>query len=160
MNKIYIIFLILILILIFSNKKEKMTNTKKIIQTLYRVAPSNISGAGLIAIADIPKNTKILYNRPIPTGSFYSDKELEELNLNKDFIRLMQDYWCMHNDKTFIPDNPNIINPVNFINHSSNPNIKKIDSHFITLKDIKKGEELLEDYNDICSGNHILFKSN
>lgn len=143
--------------ILFNKKKELFTQNggKKIMVTPYRVAPSKTHGVGLIAIADIPKGTEILKDRQEVSGNYYSKEELKDIN--PEFIKLMSDYWCLSDDKkVFIPNNPHLLSPVNFINHSNNPNIKFNGSHFITLKEIKKGEEIFEDYNEVCDKNHIL----
>ena len=62
----------------------------------------------------------------------------------------------MAGDTNVIPDNPDMLTPVNFLNHSSSPNVKPFKNSYITTKYIKEGEELLEDYNEVCNGNHKL----
>lgn len=141
-----------------NNKITQQGGNIKIKETLYRVAPSKLGGVGLFAIGDIPQNTKILQDRIKPTGKFYSKEELK--NFNSNFVKTMQDYWCLgHNNKTFIPDNPHIISPVNFINHSDKPNVKHMGEYFITLNDIKEGDEILESYHQVCNGKHIMFNN-
>ena len=140
-----------------SKEKFKQVGGSKIKETLYKAAPSPIGGVGLFALGDIPKGTKILQDRIRPTGRFYTKEELKDLN--PKFVRTMQDYWCLGNDgKTFIPDNPHIISPVNFINHSDEPNVEYKGDYFLVVRDIKDGEEILENYHHVCNGKHIMFE--
>ncbi|ADO67451.1 hypothetical protein crov417 [Cafeteria roenbergensis virus] len=136
-------------------KKPNQTGGNKINETLYKVAPSPLEGVGLFALGDIKEGTHILEDRIKPTGNFYNTEELKHLNQN--FVRTMQDYWCLSSDgKTFIPNNPHILSPVNFINHSDNPNVKHMGNYFLVIKNIKEGEEILENYNQVCKGAHIM----
>jgi len=109
---------------------------------LTKIAPSKIQGVGLFALRDIPKGEKLyadimpmVFN--LPYNSF--DK------LYPEIVELLLGQW------------PQIINGSVFayptvrlqayINHSDKPNYDA--EKDLTLKNIKAGEEITEDYRQI-----------
>tara|TARA_B100000073_G_scaffold140366_1_gene115532 strand:- start:1302 stop:2012 length:711 start_codon:yes stop_codon:yes gene_type:complete len=170
-NKLYvnlyftIITVILSIILIgmriyySSNSKEKYQNQHvENLKNLYvKIAPSKIEGVGLFAIKDIPKNTNFIDSN-LAHGVYMSEKELLENDIPQDVIDSLKDYWCLNNNNdVYVPLNPNKISFSYFLNHSENPSVKKINGKWMSLRDIKKGEELLENYQDLCPNRHKLF---
>ena len=137
-------------------KKKYIDLKNNSIKNVYaRIKPSTLGGVGVFAIRDINKDTLLFQNKYVNYGHFYSKNELS--SIDKNVVDMMEDYWCYNNNKkVFIPDNPDILTPANFLNHSSTPNIKPFKNGYISTKFIKKGEELLEDYNEVCNGNHKL----
>lgn len=108
-----------------------------------RLGVSSIHGIGVIAIRDIPKGTE--FNLGI--SGRYSFKE-------KEFRKIMPEIQDLILDRTLYPlysggghmwiKSPNTNQELqSFMNHSSKPNT---DGHK-TLRAIKQGEELTEDYN-------------
>lgn len=105
-----------------------------------KVAPSKIHGLGLFADEDIAKGTVIWkFNEII-------DKKIDPEILNslpetaREFILT---YAYLENGKYILCcDNDQ------YTNHSETPNVDTISdpSKSIAVKDIKKGEEILEDY--------------
>jgi SET domain-containing protein len=71
-------------------------------------------------------------------------------NLHPEVNQIIDDLYVIEKDKTvYIPETgPNGADISFFINHSKKPNVKTIDEGqtFITLRKIKKGEELTIDY--------------
>lgn len=105
-----------------------------------KVAPSYIShGVGLFPIDKIKKDD-IIFNFN------WSDYELFNI---EDFSKKKKDYlyqiWGHYN----IPISP-YFHPVNFLNHSYNPNIKfdDITKNYIAIKDISPTEELSINYKN------------
>lgn len=126
-----------------------MKNKNSKLKTLYIVRNSSIHGKGVYAKRDIPKGTRIIEY----VGRIVSSKEGE---------RIAQEHYEKHkktgggavyifelNKKQDI-DGDVSWNQAKYINYSCEPNCryKIIDNHIwiISLKDIKKGEELSYDY--------------
>lgn len=115
--------------------------------------PSGIHGIGVFAITDIPQNCKTLFS--VNTGGWIpiSFEEVEQLPAHvKDFI---ETYYLYDDENYFIPDHGcKVVDMANYLNHSSTPNIVSVNEgeYFETLREIKKGEELLVDYGKIVAG--------
>ena len=123
----------------------------------FRVKPSEVHGVGLFAIRDIPKDTDIFleYER------YHSDcEELVNVKgdsnlldgINKNIKKLLDDYFIVEKNADGLYYDVSITNTWKafhyyFMNHSDNPNVDGWTG--ITLKDIKDGEELFEDYNSL-----------
>jgi len=122
------------------------------------VGVSKIHGVGLIAIRDIPKETNVRKEPPLVSGFRLKVENLDELHPN--VLKLIYG-WNGHDNVVDIGLTPHDQSHYwKYINHSKDPNIyyKKIkptefmifDEHgMITNKDIKEGEELTINYNDI-----------
>ena len=104
---------------------------------------SKLNGVGVLAIRDIPK------------GTVFSDYNLYDLHLPKlftmtqeEFDKILPEIKKLILDKTVMTKtiaffSPNTTQDLrSWMNHSDTPNV--VD--FTITKDIKKGEELLEDY--------------
>lgn len=113
-----------------------------------RVGKSEVHGIGLFAIRDIPKGAN-------PFKSLLK-KDFVKMNLSElsalpaEVKKMVLDYCAQENGIVYIPSigfNP--IYLLNFINHSSTPNVKPIGdgTAFIAIRRIKKGEELFSDYS-------------
>ncbi len=115
--------------------------------------PSGIHGIGVFAIADIPKGYKTLFSRNTGGWIQVSFEEAEQLPAHaKDFI---ETYYLYDDKNYFIPDHGcKVMDMANYLNHSNTPNIVSVNDgdYFETLRDIKKGEELLVDYGEIVDG--------
>tara|TARA_Y100000389_G_C17349972_1_gene457890 strand:- start:440 stop:967 length:528 start_codon:yes stop_codon:yes gene_type:complete len=126
-----------------------------------RLKPSKIHGIGVFAIEDIKKGEILFTDIDDSDNSYYYiECNLLEQGLSKgqyDYIQSVSDYYesdekCEHE----ISDSPNIIHMTSYLNHSDkNQNVsfdKKIDK-WKCIKDIKKDEELLWNYNETNSEN-------
>jgi len=149
-------------------KRNLINNIKN--ETFCKVGVSNISGVGVIAIRDIPNGTEVFrccneeffgLNKPIKiTGNDLAGAEDSIL----DYINTLM-----------VPSEPNTqplpfrglnsINIIFYLNHSNNPNTEFSDVGddddfvtFVSSRDIKKGEELTEDYNNLSSNKAELYK--
>ena len=141
----------------------------------FRVSGSKY-GAGLFAVRDIPKGTKMIAGHPPGTKIPYKGKngssgvkeynkskknkrpykifELLKLGLTKRQVQLMQDFVCRGYDKKEVPlPQPRDVfypPPYQFSNHSDKPNTKQVGHYLVALRKIKNGEELTHDYRVTC----------
>lgn len=131
---------------------KDMFNKKKIIlqrlkQTYCRLGKSKIAGIGVIAIRDIPKGMNPFQGIHEQKWEEIKTKELK--GLNKEVLRMINDFLVIEKNNTvMIPEyGMNGMDISFFLNHSRKPNMKTIDGNtFITIKKIKKGEEVTVDY--------------
>ena len=124
--------------------KEKVLKILK--NTYCRLKPSKTEGVGVFAIRDIPENTNPFYGSKQKWHKF-NISELKDLD--KEILGLINDFFVIEEDETvLIPEfGLNGMDISFFLNHSKNPNIKTNEGfNFITLREIKKGEELLVSY--------------
>ena len=124
------------------NKKKEIL--KRLKNTYCRLRPSAINGVGVFAIRDIPKNINPFEG--IRNRRWYKFDISQLKRLNKEILKMIDDFYVIEEDKTvWIPEHAlNDIDISFFVNNSESPNLKTIDGGFtfITLKKIKKGEEL------------------
>jgi hypothetical protein len=115
------------------------------------VSKVNKSKIGLIAVNDIPCNTKVL-NRPCHHGHWCYTTQLEEQLFDKRVILELQDLF--RNKKlfmqdqnrlyTFVPDIPLYeFHGEMFLNSSRSGNVILKKNGYYTQRDITSGEELL-----------------
>jgi SET domain-containing protein len=130
-----------------------MTNGKKEIleslkNTYCRLKPSKIEGVGVFAVKDIPKGINPFQGVRKQRWHKFQISELK--NLGKETLSLIDSFFVIHKDGTvFIPDEGlNGMDISYFLNDSRNPNVKTIDDgeNFVTLRKVKKGEELTVTY--------------
>ena len=125
-------------------KAKKIKQAIKLLNDIVkvRIAPSSIHGVGVFAMRDLKKGEQMELDA-IPHMFDVPYSKLGELN--KEARELILSHW------------PNIINgshflyPVTkmtaFLNHSESPNYDAQTDKM--LKNVKKGEELFEDYTKI-----------
>lgn len=128
----------------YSTKKHKNKKTKEAINLLndivkIKLAPSAIHGVGLFAMRDIKKGER-LYADSIPHAF---DIPYKDFNKLKPEIReiILGHFPQIVNGSHFLYP---VTKMTAFTNHSSTPNYNAKDD--VTLKGIKKGEEITEDY--------------
>jgi hypothetical protein len=107
-----------------------------------KIAPSKIHGVGVFAIKDIPKGTKLFADMVpkvfhIPYGSI--KKLFPEVR-----EQILERWPNIVNGGAFAWPDTNI---QAFMNHSDEYNYDSILD--VTVNDVKKGEEITEDYRDI-----------
>lgn len=107
-----------------------------------KLAPSKIHGVGVFAIKDIPKGTKLFATMApkvfhIPYGSW--KKLFPEVG-----NQLLERWPNVVNNSPFAWPDTNI---QAFMNHSDDYNYDGVLD--VTIKDVKEGEEITEDYRDI-----------
>lgn len=132
------------------HKREKWKQAVNVLNDIvrFKLAPSDIHGVGVFAIYDIPKGTTldldaIPHAFDLPYSQFKKLKpEIREIVLNAF---------------PTVVDGSHFIYPVvrypAYLNHSNEPNYcSKTDK---TLRKIKAGEEITEDYRQIKNYNKI-----
>jgi len=128
-----------------SAKKKLLESLKK---TYCRLKPSRIEGVGVFAIRDIPQNINPFLKEEKPSWIKLREEELKQLP--KEVLEMIDSFFVIEKSKEVeIPQNGlNGMDVSFFLNHSRNPNMKTDDSgyNFLTLRKIKKGEELTVNY--------------
>ncbi|MEO7307326.1 MAG: SET domain-containing protein [Ferruginibacter sp.] len=120
--------------------------------TWVMIKPSPIEGIGVFAIRDIPTGCRDMFGKPDAPGEWItvSKKEIESL---PEHARFLVGNYCLYDDDNyFIPAAGfKKMDLSLFLNHSDTPNIISIDDgdFFESIKEIKRGEELLIDYGGI-----------
>jgi len=128
-------------------KKQTLNYLKN---TYCRLKPSKIEGVGVFAVKNIPKNTNPFQGAIKHKWLEFLPKELK--NLDKEILKMISDFFATEkNGKFVIPESGlNCMDISFFLNKSKKTNVKTIDNGltFITLRKIKKGEELTVSYAD------------
>lgn len=125
-------------------KNEKWTQAINLLNDIckIRIAPSKIHGVGLVAIRDIKKGEK-LYTDAIPNAFDLPLKKFKELRPEVASI-ILERYPHIVNGSPFLyPDS----RMGAYLNHSDDPNYDAKEDK--TLRKIKEGEEITEDYRKI-----------
>lgn len=107
-----------------------------------KVGPSQIHGVGVFALRDIAKD-ELLYADMIPNAFDIPFEMFDQIN---DEVRdiILGQYPQIVNGSHFLYPSTRMLT---YLNHSDNPNYDaKTDK---ALRDIKKGEEITEDYKQI-----------
>jgi len=127
-------------------KKQRTLHYLK--NTYARLRPSKISGVGVFAIRDIPKGIKIFLGQH--DEKWYTFKMSDLKDLPPEVLEMVDDFFVVEKDQTVsIPASGlNGIDVSFYPNSSRKPNMKTIDDGFtfVSLRKIKKGEELTVDY--------------
>jgi len=115
-------------------------------KTYTRLMLSPIHGVGVFAIRDIPKGTNIFADDH--SKMVWIDKQRLK-DLDPEMKRLYEDFAVRKGQKYGCPDSFNNLTPAWYLNESKeHPNVQcTSDYEFLTLQDIKKGEELTVDYS-------------
>ena len=117
---------------------------KKIIRELDTILkPSKIEGIGVFANRNIPKGSKLYWDkktRKIPITIAKKNKRLHEI-CEKYCVEKKQNYQC--------PINFQSMSIIWFLNHSKKPNLIVEKGGWITKKIIKKGKELTINYDSL-----------
>lgn len=128
------------------------------------IAPSPIHGVGVFAIRDIRKGTKLTDNNYSSAPSFFPEKLMLTMSL-PDFEKLDEGIRNIILDRTvfhenyhkemlrFMSPNKHAVLQL-FMNHSDTPNSDGV----YALSDIKKGEEITEDFSKLVSVLHKISK--
>lgn len=138
--------------------KEKLC-LRRLDKVYCRLAPSKIDGVGVFAIRDIPKGTNPFKGSYVCTDAITYDSD--KLKQPDSIKKMLNDRYPRNKDpsnpgknKQIIPMFPNQLSWIDFLNYSKNPNIELLDSgEWLTTKDIKEGEELLEDPSKLFKDN-------
>ena len=149
--------------------KKMIINKYRLIQNLNEtyctIGPSKIHGVGVFAIRDIPKGIDPFPSIMPEQGINITEEELRELP--KEVSRKIKDMFVRTNEIYYVYNfGLNSMGVKFHINHCKNPNVAVNEkafvsgyNPFITLRKIKKGEELCWDYT-VCNGDNILNQFN
>ena len=116
-----------------------------------KLAPSPIHGIGVFAIRAIPKGQKYtnygIWNLKDNEPKVFNEEDLN--NALPEIRNLILDQMLFEQARpiTFYSPNTNACLQ-SFLNHSNTPNT----DGFKAIQDIKKGEELTENYNTVTQG--------
>ena len=106
---------------------------------LATIAPSKINGVGVFAVQDIKKGQK-MYLRWKPMGMIQTTMS----KLKPEVRKIIEQRWPIVKDGyPFIHPHEDA-NHLSFMNHQTDCNYD--DKNDVALKDIRRGEEILEDY--------------
>jgi len=137
-----------------SNSKKKIL--EHLSQEVYcHLGVSPVHGIGVFAIRAIPKGVN-------PMKSLLKFEELrfspEEIKALPRSVRKEIEIFCYYDDdEVRIPSiGLNSMNMAVYLNHSKNPNVQyKKNGQLISLQAIKRGEELMMDYDINFGATHI-----
>tara|TARA_Y100000310_G_C20575224_1_gene760065 strand:- start:27 stop:563 length:537 start_codon:yes stop_codon:yes gene_type:complete len=152
------------------NRKEKLIENLRE-EVLCRIGPSEIHGVGVFAIKDIPKGAELFKtsNKLMSSDHDIIDLSEEELtDLDDEVVTIIKSNFVKsHLGSYSLPKGgPNELFWGYFINHSSVPNLSfKIDEEdkqgfvkFVANREIKRGEELTEDYSYLSKNKIFLME--
>jgi len=137
-------------------KKKLLHNLRT--SVLCRLGRSKVHGVGVIAIRNIPKDTKIFETvRPVPYNVVWLS-ESELVDLPPEVARMIRDFHLPTLDEQKQKQFPVAANGLNaldvsfFLNHSDKPNVRLISNpqhdymEAVTTCQVRKGHELLMNY--------------
>ena len=114
------------------------------------IKPSPLDGIGVFAIRDIPKGCRTMFSKNIGEWIKIPKAEVELLPAHS---KTLIETYCLYDDENyFVPDYGfKVMDLVNFLNHSDEPNITSINDgeFFEAIIDIPAGQELLINYGAI-----------
>jgi len=127
-------------------RRKKILN--KLEKDVYcELMPSKIQGVGVFAIRDIPSGTNP-FNEKDTKYIPIKEKELEGINSDvRDYIKRL---FIFSDGRYWLPQHRiQTLCITHYLNHSKNPNLTTTENadYFLTIRDIKKGEELTVNYN-------------
>jgi SET domain-containing protein len=109
------------------------------------VSPSSIDGVGLFADENIKKGTMIWKLTPDTTDLVVTKENATGMlnTFGSQFKAIFEKYAYFDTElQQFVTH----LDEMKYMNHSSTPNTFTTDNTMYAIKDIKKGEELTEDY--------------
>ncbi|OGY44095.1 MAG: hypothetical protein A2729_00935 [Candidatus Buchananbacteria bacterium RIFCSPHIGHO2_01_FULL_39_14] len=113
-----------------------------------RLRPSKISGIGVFAVRTIPAGTKLFPG--VKRQAWYRFSAEEFASCDLAIKTMIDDFLVVEKDGTVLVPRFGFdgMDLSFFLNHSKKPNVKTIDVgfNFVTLRKIKRGEELTVDY--------------
>jgi SET domain-containing protein len=132
-------------------KQELLKELKE--ETWVQLQASSIHGIGVFAIRDIPKGCRTIFSKETGEWIELSFAEVEQLpEHSRNFI---ETYYLYDEEKYFIPSHGcKVMDMASYLNHSSTPNLRSVNEgeYFETIREIRKGEELLIDYGSVVNG--------
>ncbi len=122
-------------------------------QTYVMLKNSPVHGIGVFAIQHIPKGCRHLFSND--TGEWIKLPITDVEALPEHSRSLIETYCLFDEENYFVPESGfKTIDPVIYLNHSSQPNIISINDgeEFEALIDIAPGQELLVNYGHLVHG--------
>jgi uncharacterized protein len=124
-----------------------------------RLKPSKVvkGGVGAFTQKNFKKGEIVVNSEEFEDDNVMSVDEYNKLD--KETKELVKAHSTIEIDKLYIPANLNHIKPINYFNHSCNPNIGfDSDDNYVAIKNISKGAELLLDYSFLNSNSDYKMK--
>lgn len=120
-----------------------------------KISESNIHGTGLFADEDIKKGQVIWRYQETTADVFSFENFLQKCSeLDLAAILGMMHYSYIKDQKVV-----HVLHDEKYINHSLTPNVKFLDwKTEVAIKDIRKGEEILENYLDSYDPNDFFLR--
>ena len=120
-------------------------------ETYVALKPSAVHGIVVFAIIDIPKGCRTIFSKDVGEWVKLPIADVEKL---PDHSRSLIETYCLYDEECYyVPDYGfKVMDIVNYLNHSSAPNIASINDgeEFEAIIDIPAGTELLVDYTRIA----------
>ena len=119
--------------------------------TFAKLAPSNIHGIGLFAIRDIPFGQK-LFEQILDDNDYIFLKKGDLEVFDIEIQNLIKSLYILEEKGVWIQKTGlNHLDYSYYINHSNEPKLIYIQNknYYLPKRDIKKGEELTYDYNEV-----------
>ncbi|MBY0501984.1 MAG: SET domain-containing protein [Alphaproteobacteria bacterium] len=110
------------------------------------LGPSEISGIGVFATHNILKGTQIF-------SGAHSPRKMITKDIPSDFLK-----YCifLNDEECLCPERFDRMEIGWFLNHSHNPNVSITpEKKLVAICDIKAGEEILVDYNELNEPEHL-----
>ncbi len=139
-------------------EKQKLLNNLEN-NTFCRVKRSSLHGVGLFAIRDIDEGVNP-FVKVNPVGPLIIELSEEELETLSDEVRsYVKDFFAKDENGKYpvLCNGMNALDITFFLNHSNDPNVTADDNYvgldtyspYKTIKKIKKGEELTQNYKEM-----------
>jgi SET domain-containing protein len=140
--------------------KQQKELLKNLAETSCRLGKSKIQGIGVLAIKNIKKGSNPF---KYTSGECIKYKitpltktDLKKAKIDKNVMKMIDDFIHPLEGIYYIPhDGLNSMDITFFLNHSDKPNVKWVEGDdgcdygtFVTIKNIKEGDELTIDYRD------------
>jgi len=135
------------------NKKQLLEQLRNDIYC--RLAPSKVHGVGVFAIKDIDRGIDPF--KGADNSRYVKIKKEQLKGLDKSVFKLFDDMFVFDKGIYWMPAKGlQSIDISYYINHSKNPNMiaEEQGEKFVTKRNIRKGEELLIDYDTYDAQNH------
>lgn len=121
---------------------------KNLQNTYCRLKKSKIEGVGVFALREIPKNTELFVSSLTQKSAKFTATELKKIP--REVWQMIESFLVLEKDGAVeIPEGGfEGLDMSFYLNHSKTPNVKITSGGeaFVTLRKIKKGEELTINY--------------
>ena len=144
---------------IITNMMSTLSHIKKLCA---RPCVSKIHGVGLKAIRHIYKGEQ-LFPAHFPSGEWVHKHKLQNLYISDNTINMLQDFYCCETkgpSMVFCPTYQEGLLLQSFMNHEEDANTRLINGYTVATKDIMEGDEITENYFDICGAEYCRTKFN